>query len=135
MKDAPGNAIPRERERPRDRLEARVLLRGPEPWKTPKQPHRVGVAGSLEHLVGAALLDDLPRIHDPDPVAHPGDQPQVVADQQDRRVDLAAQCGDQVEDIRFDRDIEPRGGFVEDQEPRIGRERHRDYHTLLLSPR
>ena len=41
----------------------------------------IWVSGGLEDLVRRALLDDLARIHDRDPVAEARDHPEVVGDE------------------------------------------------------
>ena len=55
-----------------------------------------------------------------------------MGDQQDRRVDAAAQLLDQVEDLGFDRGVEAGGRLVEDEQVRVGRQRHGDDNALLL---
>ena len=51
---------------------------------------RVRVRGLGEDLAGVALLDDLARVHHRDPVAGLGDDPEVVGDQEQRRVEVLA---------------------------------------------
>src|SRR2546423_1491307 len=53
---------------PRDRME---------------KPHRVRMRRSREDVRRRAALDDEPRIHDVDPLGHPGDDAQVVGDEDD----------------------------------------------------
>ncbi len=49
-------------------------------------------------------------------VAEPGNDSQVVADEEDRRVELGADGGDQIEHGGFDGRVEARGWLIEDQE-------------------
>ena len=96
-----------------------------------KQAHGVGVPRVAQHRVRLALLDQAARIEDADPIAHLADDAEVVADEEDRRVQLRLQGGYEVENLGLDRSIEACGWLVEDQESRIGRERHRDHNPLL----
>ena len=45
------------------------------------------------------------------------------------------EVGEEVEDGRLDRDVEPRGDLVADHQLGPGAERARDGHALLLAPR
>ena len=91
----------------------------------------VWVLGLLEDGGRIALLDDLARVHHPDPVAHRPDDAQVVGDQQDRRVRLGLERADEIEDARLDGRIEAGGRLVEDQKLRVRRQRDRDDDALL----
>ena len=65
------------------------------------------------------LLDDLAGIEHDDAVADFGDQPEIVRDEQDRAVQLPPQFAQQMEDLRFQRDIERRRDLVGDQQLRL----------------
>ena len=65
------------------------------------------------------------------PLAHPPDQSEVVADQKNGGAEFGAQVPDQVEHRGLDRRIEAGRGFIEDQQRRVLRQRHRDHHALL----
>ena len=75
------------------------------------------------------------RIHHARPVADLHDQPQVVADVEQGRVELLAQPGDQVDHRRLHRHVERGGGFVEQEQRRIREHRHGDDDALLLAAR
>ena len=90
----------------------------------------VGVARIGEDGLGRALLDDLAGVHHDDARAHAGDHPEIVADQDDRRVEIAIELGDQVEDLGLDGDVERSGRLVSDQERRLVGEAHRQHDAL-----
>ena len=58
-----------------------------------------------------------------------------MRDQQDGRVDAAAQLLDQVEDLGLDRGVEAGRGLVEDEQMRVDGQRHGDDDALLLAAR
>ena len=96
-----------------------------------EEPEGVWVLRRLEHGRGVALLDDLARVHDPDPIAQRPDDAEVVSDEQDRRVRLGLERPDEIEDARLDGGVETRRRLVEDQELRIGRQGDGDDDALL----
>ena len=65
-----------------------------------------------------------------DLVGHLGDHAEVVGDHHDRRVELALQALDQLEDLRLDGHVERRRRLVGDQQLRVVDERHRDHRAL-----
>jgi hypothetical protein len=83
-----------------------------------------------EELLRLAGLDERARVHDRDPLAHPGDDAEVVRDQDERGVVLDHELVQKRKDLRLDRDVERRRRLVRDQELRLARERHRDHHAL-----
>ncbi len=96
-----------------------------------QQPDGVGVPRVLEDFPCRALFDELTGVHHPDPVAHLRDHREVVADEQDRGLELLAQRRHEVEDLGLDSGIERRRRFVEDEERRLGGKRHGDHDALL----
>ena len=100
-----------------------------------RSAERVRVPRVCEHLACRPLLDQLPGVEHADPLADSGDDPEVVADEQDRRVELRAQLLDQVEHLGLDRGVEPRGRLVQHQQVGIGGERHGEHDPLLLAAR
>ena len=91
--------------------------------------------GGREQRIGAALLDDLPRIHDGDGPGHLGDNAHVVRDEDQRHAALILQAAQQIEDLRLDRHVEGRRRLVGDQEARIAGDGHRDHHPLVHAAR
>ena len=91
------------------------------------------MAGVGEQVAGRAVFDDAPGVHDPDALAHAGDHAEVVADQQDGRVDARAQLVDQVEHLGLDRGIEAGRRLVEHEQARVAAQGHGDHHALLLA--
>ena len=83
-----------------------------------------------EDIVGRPLLDELAGVQDADAVAHLGDDREIVADKQQRGVELRPQPHDQVEHLGLDGGVQSGRGLVEDEQRRLGRERHRDDRTL-----
>ena len=69
-----------------------------------------------EHLLGRTRLDDLSAVHDQDPVTGLGDDREVVGDQQQGELVVAAQAGDELEDLGLDDGVEGGGGLVGDEQ-------------------
>ena len=90
---------------------------------------------SLEHISDAAGFHDRAILHHADPVGVTTHDLQVVGDQQQRHPVLGPQPGQQLQDLRLDRDIECSGRFVGNQQRGIIGKRHRDHHTLSLAAR
>jgi hypothetical protein len=88
-----------------------------------------------EDRADRALFDQLARVHDADPVADPDHGAEVVADEQDRRVDALPEVPHEVEDRRLHRDVEAGGRLVHDEEGGLRDQRHRDDDPLLLAAR
>ena len=86
-----------------------------------------------EDLAGGAFFDETPCVEHADSVAEAHDQAEVVGDQQDGRVDAAAQLLDEVEDLGLHRGVEAGGRLVEDEELRVDGQRHGDHDALLLA--
>ena len=119
------------RQRAGDREQRPIRLAHAVARQALQQADRVRVLRRLEHLDGVALLDDLAGVHHPDPVAHRADDAEVVGDQQDRRVGLAAQRAHEVEHLGLDRGVEPGGRLVEHEQLGVARQGHGDDDTLL----
>ena len=103
------------RRHPRDRAEQRL---------------RVAVARLVEDPVRRAGLDELARVHDEHAVGLPGDDAEVVRDQQHRHPDLGAQAREQLEDLILRRHVERRRRLVGDEERGLAGERRGDRHAL-----
>jgi len=61
--------------------------------------------GAGKHLRGRSLFDDPPEIHHHDPVAEMTHHMQIVADKDQRQMQLAAQIRQQIDDLRLHLDI------------------------------
>ncbi len=86
-------------------------------------------------VVPAGRLDDLPQVHDRDPVGQVPHHRQVVRDEQIGEVELALQVLQQVDDLRLDGDVQGRNRFVANDEGRVDRQRPRDPDALPLAAR
>ena len=91
--------------------------------------------GPGEELLGAPRFDEHARVHHVDALAHPGDDAQVVRDEDERGVALRDELPQEVEDLRLDRDVERRRRLVCDEELRLAGERHGDHRALAHAAR
>ena len=71
-----------------------------------QQAFRVRVAGSAEELARRRLLENLSRVHHYDVIGHPGDDAQIVRDENDARARLLLQILYQLKNLRLNRHIE-----------------------------
>jgi hypothetical protein len=86
--------------------------------------------GILEQIGDRGLLDDLAGVHDRHPVAHLGDDTEVVGDEDHGRVRLALEGAHEIQDLRLDGDVQRSGRLVGDEELRLEGQRHRDHDAL-----
>ena len=114
-----------------DRVEAVAVLAEPSARDAAQEPDRVRMARLGEDRLRLALFDEAAGVEDADPLAHLPDHREVVADEEDARAELLAQRRDEVEHLRLDGRVEAGGRLVEDEERRVGGERHRDDDALL----
>ena len=75
---------------------------------------------------------DSPLAHDQDPVRHPEDFGQFGGDHQDGDAP-PREVGDEPVDLTLGHDVDPPGGFVDDQEPRGGGQQLSEHHLLLVA--
>ena len=94
---------------------------------------RVRMAHGAEHVADRAGLDRLARIHHRHLVAGLENEPEIVGDEQRRSAGAGGEVLDERDDARFHRDVERGGRLVEDEQLRVGKQRHRDDHALLLA--
>ena len=85
---------------------------------------------SIEDLAHLSVLDDPAGIHHGDVVAHPGDDPEIMGDEQQREIELPLQGAQQVKVLRLDRRIERGRCLIGDQQLRPARDCDRTHHTL-----
>ena len=98
-----------------------------------EQTLRVRVAHGAEHIPDRARLDRLARIHHRHFVAGLEYEPEIVGDEQRRGAGASGEVLDERDDARFHGDVERGRGLVEDEQLRIGKQRHGDDHALLLA--
>ena len=79
-------------------------------------PTEYGWAGRGVEVSGGGVLDDLAGVHHGDPVAHAGDDAEVVGDQQHGDVEALLQIGEEIEDLRLDRHVEGGRRLVGDEQ-------------------
>ena len=75
-------------------------------------------------------FDDPTGVHHDDVVGVSGDHAEVVGDEHDRHVAVAALLADEVEDLRLHRDVERRRRLVGEQQLRSAGEGDGDHHPL-----
>jgi hypothetical protein len=73
---------------PGNRVEPLHVLADARAWYPAQQPDRVRVPGILEDLARRSLLDEAAGVEDADLLAHAGDDAEVVADEEDARLEL-----------------------------------------------
>lgn len=115
----------------RDWHERIRVLAHPEARHAGEEPGRIGVLRGGEQFAGRAFFDQLARVENPDAIADACDDGQVVADHENRDVELAPDRRDQVQDGRLHGRVEAGRGLVKDQERGVRREGHRDDRALL----
>jgi len=65
----------------------------------------------------------------------PGDDAEIVGDQQHAEAEIALELGQQAQDLRLHRDVERRGRLVGDQELGVAHQRHGDHDPLAQATR
>ena len=113
------------------RSDLRIPWRGSD-WSSPTVYGRRGRSKTCDRV---AFLDDLAGVHHADPVAHRADDAEVVGDEQDRGVGLGHERADKIEHARLDGRVQAGRRLVEDEQLRVGGQRHRDDHALLHAAR
>ena len=99
------------------------------------EPARVGMPRVGEERAHVGLLDDLAGVHDRGPVAHLGDHPEVVGDEDDGRAGLGLEGAHEVEDLGLDGHVERRRGLVGDEQLGLAGERDGDHDALRHAAR
>ena len=95
----------------------------------------VGVLRVLEDLLGLALLDDLAAIHNDDVVRDIADRLDVMADEHHGQAELLLKVGQQVQNLRADRNVQSRGGLVGDDGIGVQRQGTGNCDALALAAR
>ena len=94
-----------------------------------------GSEASVPHRRRTQRLDRAPVLHHGDAVADRTGQRQVVRDEQQREVAVAAEVGDHRHHLLLRGDVECRRDLVGEQDRRVHREGRRDHHTLQQAAR
>ncbi|BEP58781.1 hypothetical protein GmRootV35_60030 [Variovorax sp. V35] len=97
------------------------------------QGTRVRVRWIREQLFGRPDFDDASQIHHCHAVAKRTHHREVVADEKKAQPKVGSQLRKKVEDLRLNRYIERRNGFVRDQQPRLRRQCPSNTDALALS--
>ncbi len=100
-----------------------------------QQRLRVGMTRRPEQGLDRPVLDDTAEIHDRDLGCDMLDHCQIVADEHIGQAEVAAQLGEQVQDLRLDRYVERRGRLVAHDDPRLQHQGTGDRHPLALTAR
>src|SRR5687768_11027018 len=87
------------------------------------------------HLGAAPARNDFAALHDEILVGERAREVVVLLDQQDRHLAGGGERADGALDLLDDRGLDPLGGLVEDEKPRLHRERTADGKLLLLTSR
>ena len=89
------------------------------PGTLESRPQVYGISGWLRISLAGAVLDRAAGVHDQDVVGHLGDDAEVVGDHDDRRVELALEVLEQVEDLRLHGHVESGRRLVGDEQLRV----------------
>ncbi len=87
----------------------------------------------VDDLVAAALLNDMPVEHHGDAIADVMYHRHVVTDEKVRELKLILKLGEQIEDLRLNRDIQRTGGLIADDQFGLQGERPGDADALALA--
>jgi hypothetical protein len=86
-----------------------------------------------QDVFGRALFDEAAGVHHGQLFADPSDYLEVVRNQDDGQIVVAAEVYDQPQDLLLHGPVNGGDGFVEDQQPGRDCQRSRDGHPLSLS--
>src|SRR2546422_61968 len=84
-------------------------------------------------LLDRSEVDEMTGVQPADVVGHLRDDPEVMADEQDRRADLVHEFLHEGEHLRLNRDVEGARGLVGDQQGGLGAQRDGDHDPLAHS--
>src|SRR5215211_2244179 len=94
---------------------------------------RVRVSGRREELLDVRLFADFAVLHHERARCHRADDGEVMADEDDRRLEAEREVGDQLEDRGLHGHVEGGRHLVAEEERRLRGERTRDRDALLLT--
>ena len=130
---AAGRRIDRVRRIAGERRLLRCGCPGPSTASRRAAPRCRDGAGCAEDRLGGADLGDLAEIHHHHAVRHEAHDVEIVRDEDVGQAELVLEVEQQVEHLGLDRLVERRHRLVEDQQPRLERERARDVDALALA--
>jgi hypothetical protein len=114
--NASDDVLAGRRKKPRDRVQPTSILALTSAGDAAEEPDGVGVTRVLEDLARRPLLHELAGVEDADPIAHLGDDGEVVADEQHRGGELGPEARDKIEDLGLDGGVERGRRLVEDEQ-------------------
>ena len=94
---------------------------------------RVRMARGGENVADGAALDNASGVHDVEALHVVGDDAEIVRDEQDGHVTLGGKLVHHAEDTALGGDVKRGGGFIGNQEARLGGEGHGEHNTLALA--
>lgn len=94
----------------------------------------VRMCWSAEDLVGWAILRHPARVEDKHPIHYPRQNSEVVRHVESSHVSIATELLDHAQNVSLRHNVETGGWFIQDNQPGLQDERHRDCHALKLSP-
>ncbi|BEP95341.1 hypothetical protein GmRootA79_37250 [Acidovorax sp. A79] len=102
-------------------------------WDSRHQGARVGVRWIREQLFSRPDFDNASQVHHCHAVAKRTHHGEVMADEKKAQPEVGSQLRKKVEDLRLNRYVERRNGFVCDQQPRLRRQCPGNTDALALS--
>ena len=98
------------------------------------QAPRVGVLRLIQESRGGAELHELAGVEHAYAICELRHRPEIVRDEQDRRLNLSMQRAHELQDMRLHDDVERRGWLVHQEHVRTAGKRHGDHHPLSHAP-
>lgn len=88
-----------------------------------------------QHIIRRALLDNATKIHDGDAITDMMDDGEIMGNENVGKLQLLLKVRQEIEDLRLDRDIQRRHGFIENNKLWFERNGPGDADSLPLSAR
>ena len=130
---SPSSSVRRHRETP-IATATRARLAATSPRLTSIRPRRISLP-ALEQLCGRPLLDHPPGLDPDQPLRHPARLREIVGDEDDRDAEPPAELEEGRLDRVAGRLVERRRRLVEEQHPRLERQRAGQHRPLLFADR
>ena len=86
----------------------------------------------VKNICDPSLFHHLTGVHHTQLITDPGDDPQVVGDKNVGGLEIVFQIFNQVQNSRFNGNVQCRCGLIHDQQRRVIEHRHGNDHPLLL---